>query len=300
MNPAATSTLDHIVVNAMFGTDAAAACHEALGFALRPRGYHSLGSINHLMMFDGHYLELVGLPSGATTLRKEILESRLGIDGLVFGTDDAHASYMRLTGAGVRAGEPQTFTRPVDIEGVEQIARFATARLAPGELSAGRVYFCEHLTPQWVFRDEWTVHPNGARRIVELVVVSADPRNEAQRYALIAGAHDVAPLSPAQTRMALGNFDLLFVDDERYRARFGDLVCNAAGRDSYFGALVIEVTDLPAMRSRLEACATAVDAGIAWREQSNEASRGAPSQVVQRGELNTVIEFIGAVEHDHA
>lgn len=300
MNTVATSTLDHVVVNAMFDTDAAAACYEALGFALTPRGYHSLGSINHLMMFDGHYLELVGLPSGATTLRKEILESRLGVDGLVFGTDDAHASYMRLTGAGVCADEPQTFTRPVDIEGVEQIARFATARLAPGELSAGRVYFCEHLTPQWVFRDEWTVHPNGARRIVELVTVSADPQNEARRYALIAGVSDVAVSPLVQTRIALGDFDLLFVDDEHYRTRFGDLVCHAAGRDSYFGALVIEVRDLSSMRARLEAFAAAADTGIAWREQSNEASRGAPSLVVRLGELNTVIEFIGAVEHDHA
>ena len=47
----ATSTLDHVVVNAMFETDAAASCFEALGFALTPLGYHSLGSVYHLIMF---------------------------------------------------------------------------------------------------------------------------------------------------------------------------------------------------------------------------------------------------------
>src|ERR1700761_3749080 len=134
----ATSTLDHVVVNAMFETDAAASCFEALGFALTPRGYHSLGSVNHLMMFDGHYLELVGLPPGATTLRREILESRLGIDGLVFKTDDAQETYARLTALGFRAGEPQSFTRPVEVDGREVVAQFRTTRLAAGGVAPGR------------------------------------------------------------------------------------------------------------------------------------------------------------------
>ncbi|EIF33203.1 hypothetical protein BCh11DRAFT_00968 [Burkholderia sp. Ch1-1] len=296
----ATSTLDHVVVNAMFETDAAASCFEALGFASTPRGYHSLGSVNHLMMFDGHYLELVGLPPGATTLRREILESRLGIDGLVFKTDDAQETYARLIDAGVRASEPQSFTRPVDIEGVEQIARFRTTRLAAEELSAGRVYFCEHLTPEWVFRAEWTKHPNGAQRLKECVIVSDDPQLEARRYALIAGESDLTSPSSHRSRIALRDFDLDFIDGAAYRARYGDLVCNAAGRDSYFGAVVVEVSDLAAMRARLDALASHVDESVVRLMAPAHAQSGVSSVVVLLGELNTVIEFIGAVEHAHA
>ena len=98
----ATAAFDHAVVNAMFETDAAASCFGTLGFALTPRGYHSLGSVNHLMMFHDYYLELVGLPVGATTLRREVLESRLGIDGLVFKTGDAQSTYERLVEQGFR------------------------------------------------------------------------------------------------------------------------------------------------------------------------------------------------------
>jgi hypothetical protein len=296
----ATSTLDHVVVNAMFETDAAASCFEALGFALTPRGYHSLGSVNHLMMFDGHYLELVGLPPGATTLRREILESRLGIDGLVFKTDDAQETYARLIDAGVRASEPQSFTRPVNIEGVEQIARFRTTRLAAEELSAGRVYFCEHLTPEWVFRAEWTKHPNGAQRLRECVIVSDDPQHEARRYALIAGESDLKSPSARHSRIALGDFDLDFVDGAAYRARYGDLVCNAAGRDSYFGAVVVEVRDLAAMRARLDALTSHADESVVRLMPSAHTQNDASSVAVLLGELNTVIEFIGAVEHAHA
>ncbi len=293
-----TPVLDHVVVNAMFETDAAAACFDALGFALTPRGYHSLGSVNHLMMFGDHYLELVGLPVGSTQVRREILESRLGIDGLVFKTDDAQSTYTRLTNDGVQATEPQTFSRPVQIGGVEHLARFVTTRLAAGELPAGRIYFCEHRTPQWVFRDEWSTHPNGAQRLVELVVVSADPVAQARRYALVAGGADVVQ-SIGGVSVRLPGFDLLFVGADRYRADYGALACHAAGRDSYFGALVIAVKDLAAVRTRLTAL-TANDECAVKVSDTAHARTGAASVSVLLSQFNTLIEFIGVVEHAHS
>ncbi|CAB3773731.1 hypothetical protein LMG29542_07413 [Paraburkholderia humisilvae] len=290
--------LDHVVVNAMFDIDAAAACFAELGFMLTPRGYHSLGSINHLMMFDDHYLELVGLPAGSTRVRREILESRLGIDGLVFRTDDARSTYARLSAARINATEPQSFSRPVEIDGVEQLVRFATTRLEPGELSAGRVYFCEHLTPQWVFRDAWTKHPNGATRLAELVVVSADPHAEAQRYVSTAGEGRVVPAaSGAGVRLSFQGFELRFVDDAGYRARYGPLARHAADRASYFGALVIETADLPALGARLASMARSDPAAV--KVDDTTTYRHAPAIAVLLAPFNTLIEFIGTVEHAH-
>lgn len=58
--------LDHVVINVHFAMGLAEPLFEALGFTLTPRGYHSLGSINHLIVFGSDYLELIGLPeSGA-------------------------------------------------------------------------------------------------------------------------------------------------------------------------------------------------------------------------------------------
>jgi hypothetical protein len=98
----------------------------------------------------------------------------------------------------------------------------------------------------------------------------------------------------------LGDFDLDFVDGAAYRARYGDLVCNAAGRDSYFGAVVVEVSDLAAMRARLDALTSHADESVVRLMAPAHTQSGASSVAVLLVELNTVIEFIGAVEHAHA
>ena len=62
-------------------------CFGQPGFSLTDRGYHSPGSINHLMMFGKEYLELIGLPEnadGKLPVRNGIPDAPRGINGLVF------------------------------------------------------------------------------------------------------------------------------------------------------------------------------------------------------------------------
>ena len=61
------ATLDHVVINARDDMDRAADIYRRLGFTLTERGYHSLGSMNHLAMFGTDYLELIAVPKGATS-----------------------------------------------------------------------------------------------------------------------------------------------------------------------------------------------------------------------------------------
>ena len=79
------ATLDHVVINARDDMDRAADIYRRLGFTLTERGYHSLGSINHLAMFGTDYLELIAVPKGATTGRMDLLNFPFGLNGLVFG-----------------------------------------------------------------------------------------------------------------------------------------------------------------------------------------------------------------------
>ena len=53
---AEVAQLDHTVINVQFDMDRAEGLFRDLGFTLTPRGYHSLGSIKHLMMFGTDYL----------------------------------------------------------------------------------------------------------------------------------------------------------------------------------------------------------------------------------------------------
>ena len=182
--------LDHLVVNTLFEMDDAAALFASLGFQLTPRGRHSLGSINHLMMLPGCYLELVGLPLDSDRLRQEVIDSPHGPSGFVPGSGDIVATRERLLAAGLHPAAIVDFSRPVHLDGVEHQARFRTVRVAADDFPAGRVYWCEHLTPELVWRDEWLVHDNGLHAIDHLAIDSRDSA-AARRYAAATGAQAV-------------------------------------------------------------------------------------------------------------
>jgi hypothetical protein len=278
---ATTFSLDHVVINTLFEMDHAAALMSQLGFTLTPRGFHSLGSINHLMMFEGHYLELVGLPSGTDVLRKEVLESPLGLNGLVFQTDDAEACASRLRASGLAMQEPQSFSRPVTIDGVEQLARFRTTRTAPELFEAGRVYYCQHDTPELVWRPQWMAHANGCDGLSELVVVTTTLDTDVSRYAKAAQAPAQNHESDVWTIDLVDAFRITLMPPPRYRDRYGELGANANGRNSFFGAAIFKTADTARIRD------------LAASIPELRSTTGAHSLVLLAPSLNTVFEFRG-------
>lgn len=275
-----TFPLDHVVINTLFDMDRAAALMSQLGFTLTRRGYHSLGSINHLMMFEHDYLELIGLPSGTDKLRKDVLESPRGLNGLVFKVSDADASGKVLRDSGLAMLEPQSFSRPVTIDGVEHLARFRTVRAAPEMFEAGRVYYCQHFTPELVWHRPWMSHPNAVRGLSELVIVTANAEVEVPRYATAAQS------SPERQgddwKIALpGGFRLTLMSSARYRERYGELGVEANGRSGFFGAVVFDAPDL----ARIGDLASSV------RDTRVEAGQGSLRVLVPL--LNTLLEFRG-------
>ncbi len=240
-------TLDHIVINTLFDMDRAAELMSRLGFTLTPRGYHSLGSINHLLMFENDYLELVGLPSGTDVLRKDVLESPRGLNGLVFQAGDIDACQRTLRDSGLSMLEPQSFSRPVTIDGIEHVARFRTVRTAPELFEAGRVYYCQHYTPELVWHRPWMSHANGVRGLSELVIVSSNLEADVPRYGKAAQAASERQGDDWTIALPRG-FRLTLVSPARYRARYGDQCVEAAGRQSFFGAIVFDGPDLERIR----------------------------------------------------
>lgn len=199
--------LDHIVINVMRQMDEAVAIFERLGFRLTPRGHHSLGSINHLMVEPRAYLELVGLPDCGPQ-RREVLQSPLGLSGLVFRTDDADATYKRLTSSGFAPLEPILLERPVHLGGTIHQARFQNVRMTAGEFPAGRVYFCQHLNPELVWREEWLVHENGFCGFSDILIGSAVPDRDAGMYATLMQGRQVA--SDDELCVETGTFKIRF------------------------------------------------------------------------------------------
>jgi hypothetical protein len=243
-----TFPLDHIVINTLFDMDRAAALMEQLGFTVTPRGYHSLGSINHLMVFEGGYLELVGLPLGTEILRRDVLESPLGLNGLVFQAKEVDAIIGQLRDSGLAMLEPQDFSRPAIMDGVEQLVRFRTTRTAPELFAAGRVYYCQHYTPELVWRREWMTHANGCKGLSELVVVSDTMETDASRYAKAAQASAEQHESDVWTIDLIDAFRITLLSPARYLERYGELCVKTDGRSSFFGAIVFKAADLGRIR----------------------------------------------------
>ena len=169
-----TDRLDHTVINVKVDMDAAKALFGKLGFTLTPRGYHSHGSMNHLMMFGTDYLELIDIPEGKEIERKDLEDAPLGINGVVFKALDVDAIYARLQNARFDGDPPKAFHRPVDIDDGQRDAKFRTVTVRDGVFPGGRVYYCEHGTPELVWRPEWQSHANGVTSMPEFVAVAID------------------------------------------------------------------------------------------------------------------------------
>jgi hypothetical protein len=244
-------TLDHVVVNARDEMDRAADVYRRLGFLLTERGYHSLGSMNHLAMFGTDYLELIAVPKGATSGRLDLLDFSFGLNGLVFGTEDSAATYAALSGAGVPVDPPVEFTRPVKFAGGERDARFRTVRMKPGVVPYGRVYYCHHFTRDLVWRDEWRHHPNGAVAIVRALIVEPDPARGARLYADMFGPETVRDIEGGKT-VVIGNSRFDIVTEATLRKQFGEAMPDPDGRAAYMAGLTFRTTSLARAARTLE------------------------------------------------
>jgi len=244
-------TLDHVVVNVHDRMDEAQALYARLGFTLTPRGYHSLGSINHLAIFGTDYLELIGTPEGGGA-RQDILGWPMGLNGLVWGTEDSASVAAGLAAAGVACTPPNEFTRPVDLPGEARDAVFRTVRLPNETTPAGRLYFCHHFTRDLVWRDEWRRHANGALGVLESVIAAEDPARLAGLFARMFGPEAVRPIAGGH-RLAVGLSRFDVVDPRELAARFGTAAPPPQGRTEWMAALVLRTQALDMAEAALRA-----------------------------------------------
>ncbi len=236
-------SLDHAVISVRDRLDEAERVFTRMGFTLTPRGVHRAGSANHLMVFGPDYLELIGFPP-APPVRADLVDSPIGLDGLVLSLGDPASVHAHLAALGLPVGEPQPLSRPIEIDGRLEEARFTTVRLPRDALAGGRLYFCHHHTPQFVWRNEWRDHANGARAIARFTIAVPDPHAQAEKYARILGA-------PATTEFNLGHATLALESARELRMRLGTLAPDThdtAGRsrEAYMAMLTIRTESLAA------------------------------------------------------
>jgi hypothetical protein len=274
--------LDHLVIDVRDRMAEGAARLAALGFQLTPMGKHSLGSANHLAVFGDDYLELLGtdVPGGA--LRPDIAAYPVGLNGLVFKSGDAEALSAALVSRGVPALPAQSFHRPVDLpDGARDEARFRTVRLDRAAAFDGRIYWCEHLTPEHVWRREWQAHPNGAASVARVLLSVRDPERQAAMLRRMFGEAAVAAGADGRVLLPCGPVTVEVAPHALVAAELGAAAPDPAGRGDHMALVAVRVRDLAATAALLRANGvTAVP-------------RPAGLRVAAEPALNAVVDFLG-------
>lgn len=244
-------TIDHVVVNVRDRLDEAVETYRRLGFTMTPRGYHTLGSMNHLAIFGTDYLELIAARPDDTR-RAEILDGPIGLNGLVFATADSAAVYAALDAVDLPAEPPLEFSRPVALSAGDRDATFRTVRLKPGVIKAGRVYFCHHFTRDLVWRDEWRHHANGVTGVLGVTIAADDPAALGAVFARMFGA-DAVRSSAMGCALVAGLSRVDIVPADALRTEFGAAAPDGGERSQFMAALTLRTRSLDAAAAALHA-----------------------------------------------
>lgn len=181
--------IDHVVI-LVHDLDRARDTYERLGFTLTPRGFHTIGSKNHCIVFGGDYLELLAISQAHPALQyfSNFLSGGEGLGAVAFATDDANAAQRELAAAGVNADPPLDFSRPVELPDGARDAAFRIVQLSPADTPGCRTFLCQHFTADLVWREEYQRHALGAFGIGALGVVVEDPGAAVGGYARLLDA----------------------------------------------------------------------------------------------------------------
>jgi hypothetical protein len=245
--------IDHLVIDVGDRFDEAEQRYRALGFQPTPRARHSLGSVNQLFVFGSDYLEFLSPGSGA---RPDLVGFPVGLNGLVFALKGADAVHRELQVRGIPVWPVQHFSRNVDLlDGTQGEARFNVIRLVPRSVFDGRVYFCEHVTPEMIWRPEWQVHPNGALGFARVALAARDPDTIAAFFDHMFGAGSVAR---ASTRgrphvMQAGPVAVEIWPQDALAQILGNAMPDPAGRADHMALVGIRVRSLDETKKVLQA-----------------------------------------------
>lgn len=167
--------------------DAAAAVWEKLGLRVTPVSVHQVsgkpaGTSNRCVMFEEGYIELLA-PTQETAHARRVRSLMKRYDGVhlaCFGTPDAAAEHARLAAHGF---EPEPVVKLERKLETGEAVRFNVVYVPPGKMAEGRVQYCEHLTPQHVWRQGFV----NALRLRSVYVVADDPEEVAARWGRFGG-----------------------------------------------------------------------------------------------------------------
>ncbi|HEX6265913.1 MAG TPA: VOC family protein, partial [Burkholderiales bacterium] len=140
------------------------------------------GTSNRCVMLEQGYLEILcpKLDTPHAQRARNLMARYDGVHLACFGTPDAAFEHQRLASHGFDPEPVVNLERRIDTG--EQL-RFSVVYVPPEKMPEGRVQYCEHLTPEHLWKPRY-VNP---LRLEEIYVVARNPVQTAARWARFSG-----------------------------------------------------------------------------------------------------------------
>ena len=204
-------------------------------------------------MLDPDYIELLGVlvetEHNAPT-RAFLAKRGEGIERIAFTAVDSAAGAEEIRARGFEPLGPTDFERPVTMpDGRLSAAKFRVFQWPIAEAPGGlRIFACQHKTRDTVWIPELMKHANGAQRLKQVLIVSADPAKDAAHLARmidreVKAEPDGAVAVPSSSDRA----DFIFLTKDQLGGRYPEV--SLAGLPERGGAgLVLATSDLAAAK----------------------------------------------------
>jgi hypothetical protein len=253
--------IDHLVL-CVRDLGAAMARFSAFGFTTTPRAEHSWGTDNSLVQLDGNFLELltVARPERIVepapgdfsfgAFNRDFLAKREGPSMLVFEGHDARADREAFRANSLDTYAPFDFARLARLpDGSHAKVGFSLAFVTDVRLPEAAFFTCQQHAPQHFWKPDYQRHANGARQIVEVIMVADDPPTLADLYARLQEPEALRS-DDSSLCVSTGRGDVTVLTPAVFRDRFGhDPVVGVGPR---FAACAVAVTELGAAMALLE------------------------------------------------
>ena len=214
--------LDHLVLPCR-DLAASAARYADLGFTVGRRNQHPWGTENHIVQFDGAFLELIALSPDRPPppLEDEAFPFAGFLAGLgpsrdpsgmiVLRAADADADARAFSADGIGEGRMLHFSRTAATpDGGSRTVSFSLAFATAMSMPDIGFFTCQQHTPENFWNPAFQIHPNGATGIAAVTI--AAPRSAEHAAFLLAFAGAAPEATPEGVRLDLGNARLDLID----------------------------------------------------------------------------------------
>ena len=285
--------IDHLVI-CVRDLAQAAQSWQTLGFTLTPVGVHPFGTSNRLAMFANNFLELLAVTDAAAipaaapgrfsfaAHNRDFLAAAEGMSMLAWHSTDAHADAARFKASDVGAYAPFDFGRDAVLPGgatarVEFSLAFATDPAMPGIA----FFTCQQRHPPELFwKPDHQRHPNGALRVIEVVMSALEPA--AHQDFLERITESAAELSPGRLTVGEAGDRITVLSPLEIARRLSGLAADGPPR---FYAARLAVADLDATKRWLQRNAVDFQINGAVLLIAPAASHGLALEFVEQGTI---------------